>query len=108
MFDWSSEKDHDPCPLNSTYQLVRNLLAVCVDRRGDVSLNSGHVVMLYDERNPAFQGDGKGITAWNKVRGGLKKQALMQKCTWQEIVTCLRADETLDWLTTRLNRKYGF
>ena len=108
LFDWSAEIDHDPCPLTSTYQLVRNLLAVCVDPTGGVRPDSGHVVMLYDERNPAFQGEGKGITAWNKVRAGLKKQSLMQKCTWQEIVTCLRADDTLDWLATGLSRKYGF
>ncbi|MGB7590315.1 MAG: hypothetical protein WCD04_08290 [Terriglobia bacterium] len=107
LFDWSAEIDHDPCPLNCTYQLVRNLLAVCVDQTG-VSLDSGHVVLLYDERNPAFQGPGKGITPWNKVRAALKKQSLMQKCTWQKIVTCLRADDTLDWLTTGLIRKYGF
>jgi hypothetical protein len=94
--------------LTSTYQLVRNLLAVCVDPTGEVRPDSGHVVMLYDERNPAFQGEGKGITAWNKVRGGLKNQSLMQKCTWQEIVICLRADDTLEWLATGLTRKYGF
>lgn len=108
LFDWSAKKDLDPCPLNSTYQLVRNLLAVCVDQTGRVSLDSGHVVLLYDGRNPAFQGDGKGITAWNTVRAALKKQSQMQKCTWQEIVTCLRADDTLDWLATGLTRKYGF
>ena len=108
LFDWSAEIDHDPCPLNSTYQLVRNLLAVCVDRTGRVGLDFGHVVLLYDSRNPAFQGDGKGICAWKKVRAALKKPSLMQKCTWQEIVTRLRADSTLDWLATGLSRKYGF
>ena len=99
--------DHDPCPINFTYQLVRNLLAVCVDPTGRVSLDSGHVVMLYDERNPSFYGEGNVITAWNKVRGGLKQPSLMQKCTWQEIVACLREDSSLDWLATALARKYG-
>jgi hypothetical protein len=108
LLDWSAETDHAPCPLNSTYQLVRNLLAVCASRNGSVSFDSGHVVLLYDGRNPAFLGDGEGITAWNHVRAALKKQSLMQKCTWQEIVTCLRADATLDWLTMGLNEKYGF
>ncbi len=108
LLDWSAETNHAPCPPKSNYQLVRNLLAVCVSRNRSVSLDSGHVVLLYDGRNPAFQRNGKGITAWNNVRAGLKKQSLMQKCTWQEIVTCLRADATLDWLTTGLSEKYGF
>lgn len=108
ILNWSAEKDHDPCPLNSTYQLVRNLLAVCVDRTGRVSLDSGHVVLLYDERNPAFQAEGDGITAWKKVRAALKKPTLMQMCAWQEIVSCLRTDESLNWLTYELGEKYGF
>lgn len=108
LLDWSAETNHAPCPLKSNYQLVRNLLVVCVSRNRSVSLDSGHVVLLYDGRNPAFQRNGKGITAWNNVRAGLKKQSLMQKCTWQEIEACLRADATLDWLTTGLSEKYGF
>ena len=104
LFDWSADIDHDPCPLNSTYQLVRNLLAACVDPTGRVGRDSGHVVLLYDARNPAFQGDGKGIIAWNRVRAALKKLSLLQKCTWQEVVTSL----PLDWLATGLTRKYGF
>ena len=108
LFDWSPEIDHVPCPLNSTYQLVRNLLAVCVDPTGGVSSDSGHVVLLYDERNPAFQDGGEGITAWNTVRVALRNQWLIQKCTWQEVVNCLRKDESLDWLTTERSEKYGF
>jgi hypothetical protein len=108
LFNWSADVDHDPCPLNSTYQLVRNLLSVCVSRTGDVSLDSGHAVLLYDDRNPAFQEGGKGMAAWNNVRAALKKPSLMQKCTWQEILSCLRDDASLDWLAKGLTEKYGF
>jgi hypothetical protein len=108
ILNWSAEIDHAPCPLNSTYQLVRNLLAVCVDRTGSVSLDSGHVVLLYDERNLAFQRKGGGITAWEKVRAALKKPTLMQNCTWQAVVGCLRKEESLNWLTHGLAEKYGF
>jgi hypothetical protein len=108
LFNWSAEIDRTPCPLNSTYQLVRNLMAVCVSRSGEFSLGSGHVVLLYDHRNPAFQGNGRGIAVWNEVRAALRKPSLMQKCTWQEIIARLRSDPTLDWLTTGLSHKYGF
>jgi Restriction Endonuclease associating with ARP len=108
LLEWRTDKDLDPCPLNFAYQLVRNLLAVCVSPTGRPRLDSGHVVLLYDDRNPAFLRNGKGITAWKSVRAGLKKQSLMQKCTWQELVACLRADASLDWLTSALGEKYGF
>jgi hypothetical protein len=60
------------------------------------------------KRNPAFQEDGKGITAWNKDRAALKKQSLMQKCTYQEVVGCLGKHESLNWLKYELAEKYGF
>ena len=34
LFGWSSEIDHLECPLNATYQLVRNVLAACLDEKG--------------------------------------------------------------------------
>ena len=108
LFNWSAEVDHNPCPLNSTYQLVRNLLAVGVNQSETVSLDVGHAVLLYDDRNPAFQEGGKGRTAWNSVRAALKKPSLMQRCTWQDVVACLRDDVSLDWLATGLTEKYGF
>ena len=30
LLGWPSDTDHRPCPLESTYQLMRNVLAVCV------------------------------------------------------------------------------
>ena len=41
LFNWSAEVDHNPCPLNSTYQLVRNLLAVGVTSRRPSAWMSG-------------------------------------------------------------------
>jgi len=108
LFNWSAEIDHASCSLNPTYQLVRNLLAVCVDRTGSVSQDSGHAVLLYDDRNPAFQAGGIGMTAWTKVRAALKRPSLMQKCTWQKVVSCFRQDDELSWLGMKVHEKYGF
>ena len=107
LFDWPADRDHFPCPVHSTYQLVRNILAACV-RNGEVQLDAGHVVLIYDERNPAFQEDGDGMKAWQTVRAALKSPSLMQRCSWQQVVRCLRNKHEMDWLTSALAEKYGF
>ena len=43
----------DSCPLQGTYQLARNVLAACVQPDGTVDANSGHALVIYDDRNPA-------------------------------------------------------
>ena len=52
---WRNDSDIFPCPLNKNYQLDRKVLTACVDPGGFVSENSGHVVVIYDERNPAYK-----------------------------------------------------
>jgi hypothetical protein len=48
--------------LDSKYQLVRNILAVGV-KNGETSPANGHAMLIYDERNPAFQASGSGYSA---------------------------------------------
>jgi hypothetical protein len=108
LFTWAADRDHSPCPVRATYQLVRNLLAVCVRPNGEVHLDSGHVVLLYDEENPAFWEDGDAMKAWQTVRATLKNPSLMQRCSWRQIVGCLRNNHEMDWLTSALGEKYGF
>ena len=54
LFDWSADRNMDSCPLQGTYQLARNVLAACVQPDGTVDANSGHALVIYDDRNPAF------------------------------------------------------
>ena len=63
-------------------------------------------MLLYDARNPVFAEGGKGYLAWQTVRSTLKNPVLLRRCTWQELVTCLRQDDELDWLTEALRSKY--
>ena len=60
LFTWKSDVDHVPCPLHKNYQLVRIILAACKRPTGSVLPEKGHVVLIYDERNPAFQKGGVG------------------------------------------------
>ncbi|MBF0595610.1 MAG: hypothetical protein HQL22_11690 [Candidatus Omnitrophica bacterium] len=105
VFKWDVTMDHAPCPLLDTYQIVRNILAVCVTSDKKVNLKGGHVVLLYDARNPLFEDGG---IAWQKVKEALRERDLLQKCTWQEVVAAMRNDKEISWLTDLLKAKYGF
>lgn len=108
VFHWLTHECYDHCPIRETYQLVRNILAVSVWENGKVDLQSGHVVLLYDERNPEFQLGGKGYKAWEDTHRALKNPLLLRECTWQRVVKEIRKDSELDWLADGLGEKYGF
>jgi hypothetical protein len=69
---------------------VRNILAVGVKQDGQVSMANGHVVLIYDERNPAFQKDGKGFIAFIETQQALQEPTMLRKCSWQRIVQHMR------------------
>jgi hypothetical protein len=107
FFRWNGDQDLDPCPLNMNYQLVRNILAIEVKPDGRVSTSNGHVVLIYDERNPAFQKGGKGYVAFETTRRALYQPSIMRKCSWQRIIRHMRSQDILPWLTEELSLKYG-
>jgi hypothetical protein len=108
LFAWRDDTDHAPCPLYKNYQLVRNLLAACTRSDGSSSPKRGHVLVIYDKRNPAFQDGGHGFSAFEATRAGLKIPGLLRKCSWQRITGHLRTKADLSWLTEQLAVKYGF
>ena len=107
LFQWNNDQDLTPCPLNANYQFVRNILAIGVRPDGLVSPANGHVLLLYDERNPAFQVGGKGFTALTETRKALREPTMLRKCSWQRIVQHMRNRNILPWLTEQLVLKYG-
>jgi len=107
LFKWKIDGDLNPCPLNKNYQLVRNILAAGVKSNGTASLNNGHVVLIYDERNPAFQNNGDGLIAYMEVQKALQEPTMLRKCSWQRIVKLIRKKDVLSWLTENLSLKYG-
>lgn len=108
LFNWSADIDHNPCPLNETYQLVRNVLAACVRSDGELDPGNGHAVLLYDARNPAFKNGGEGWKAWKNVKKALKDPSLLQACTWQQLLDAMSSEPELSWLIDSLQKKYGF
>ncbi len=107
LFKWKQDNDLDPCPLRKNYQLVRNILAVGVKPDGSVSLNDGHVILIYDKRNPAFQNDGAGLMAYMETKEALQEPTMLRKISWQRIVQHIREKGLLPWLTENLALKYG-
>ena len=107
LFVWRDDTDHAPCPLYKNYQLVRNFLAACIRADGNPSAWRGHMLLIYDERNPAFQEGGQGFTTFEETRAALKVPSLLRNCSWQRITTHLRGKADLSWLTEQLAVKYG-
>ena len=107
LFKWKNDNDLNPCPLYKNYQLVRNVLAVSVKPNETVSHNNGHVILIYDERNPAFQQGGKGLLAYTETRKALHEPTMLRKCSWQRIVQHMKENAILSWLTELLTIKYG-
>ncbi|MCA9872314.1 MAG: hypothetical protein KC441_01630 [Anaerolineales bacterium] len=107
LFKWQSDKDLLPCPLNKNYQLVRNVLAIGAKADGAVSVDDGHVLVIYDERNPAFQEEGSALAAYIETQAALRKPTMLRKCSWQRITEHIRSCGSLPWLTEHLALKYG-
>lgn len=108
LFHWQNDTDLAPCPLHRHYQLVRNVLAACVRPDGGIAPQGGHVLVIYDERNPAFCEGGRAWAEYAETRGALKDPALLRKCSWQHIAHHLRDNAILPWLTEAIAIKYGF
>lgn len=107
FFNWQSDHDLAPCPLDRNYQLVRNILAAGVKPDGTISIDHGHAVLIYDCRNPAFQENGKGLKAYLETQNALHEPGMLRKCSWQRILGHLREKDILPWLTQELWAKYG-
>jgi hypothetical protein len=107
LFRWNRDQDIEPCPLAANYQLVRNILAVGVSPNEGVNINNGHMVLIYDERNPAFQRGGAGLVAFMETQQALREPTMLRKCSWQRITQHMRNKDVLPWLIEQLALKYG-
>ncbi len=107
LFKWDGGENLVPCPLKSTYQLVRNVLAACVTSSGQIEIDNAHALIIYDARNPSFQAGGVASEQWKAAREALKFPELLRSCSWQSVVEHLALSEEVEWLTGQLKKKYG-
>jgi hypothetical protein len=107
LFDWPIGVDLLPCPLVSIYQLARNLLAVTVTAEGSLETTHGHVLVVYDNRNPAFHTGGTADMQWWAAVTHLLFPQLLRRISWQRIIGHLINCKSVAWLTDGLRDKYG-
>ena len=107
LFNWPTDQDMQPCPLNDSYQLARNVLAACVRPDGTVDADSGYALVIYDDRNPEFLPGGKAAGQWEAAAQALAGRPLLRRCSWQRLVSHLANDPDLAWLVNGLAAKYG-
>jgi hypothetical protein len=108
LFGWNSGAEHRPCPLNSTYQLVRNILAACVQDGGALNVERGHALILYDERNPTMKDGGVGEGQWLAAKGALKSSNVLRRLSWQKLLAQAPNRPMINTLKSGLRAKYGF
>lgn len=107
LLNWPGDADLRPCPLAGAYQLVRNILAACVNADGTLALDRAHALVIYDNRNPAFAVGGEGAEQWKATTDALRFPRLLRKVSWQRVASHLAATPDLGWLIDGLRSKYG-
>jgi hypothetical protein len=107
ILDWDAHSDGHPCPLDWTYQLVRNVLAAVVWPDRSVDTTRGHALVVYDARNPAFAPRGAAHDALNAITAALRTPGLLRIVAWQVIAGRIANVPDLSWLADGLAEKYG-
>lgn len=109
IFKWAADRDHDPCPFRADYQLARNALAACFAPDGSFDPNRGHVLLVYDARNPAFCfcRRGKAEEQWQDALAACRVPGLLRRVSWQRLAAAFAAAPDLAWLADGLRAKYG-
>lgn len=107
LFGWSTDIDHRPCPLASTYQLARSALAACVGADGAFDAGRGHALILYDARNPTMERGGEGDSQWQSANAALRAAGVLRRLSWQAFLSQFPPDTVLDWLKGELGAKFG-
>ena len=88
------------------YQLARNALAATVTA-GSFDRNSGHVLIVYDARNPEFAAGGAAQKQYRSAINASRVPGLIRRLGWQRLVRALGAAPELSYLVAALGEKYG-
>lgn len=107
LFDWSADTDHAPCPFGIIYQLARNALAATLSPTGVLDAESGHMLLVYDSRNPAFHSKGMAELQWQKALEACRVDGLLRRISWQKLLASFSNAKELRWLLDALESKYG-
>ena len=107
LFDWPADRDHVPCPFADVYQLARNALAAALMPDGALDPVTGHVLVVYDARNPAFREIGKAERQWGSATAACHVPGLVRRLSWQHLMAAMARAPELAYLVEGVGRKYG-
>ena len=107
LFDWPDDRDHEPCPFGETYQLARNALAATLTPDGRIDPGQGHVLVVYDARNPGFRGEARAAQQWKAVVASCRVPGLVRRVSWQRLMAALADARELAYLVDAVAEKYG-
>ena len=106
LFNWPADRDHDPCPFRCVYQLARNALAASLTPAGKLDCR-GHVLVVYDARNPKFQAGGEAEKQWALAVAACRVPGLLRRLSWQRLLAAIAPASELAYLADGLREKYG-
>jgi hypothetical protein len=106
LFNWPADRDHDPCPFRCVYQLARNALAASLTPEGKLDCR-GHVLVVYDARNPKFQAGGEAEKQWALAVAACRGPGLLRRLSWQRLLAAIAPASELAYLADGLREKYG-
>ena len=106
LFEWEAGGDLIPCPLSPVYQLARNALAATVTGAG-IDQESGHVLTVYDVRNPEFAAGGKARRQYDSATAACRIPGLFRRVSWQRVAGALAVAPEFAYLVAGLEAKYG-
>ena len=106
LFDWDADRDLSPCPFSPAYQLARNALAATVTETG-FNATAGHVLVVYDPRNPEFHTGGTARQQYESAIAACKVPGLIRRLSWQRLTGALARAPELAYLVAALEEKYG-
>ena len=107
LFGWAADRDHLPCPFGGVYQLARNALAAAVTPDGALEPARGHVLVVYDARNPEFLADGNADRQWRSATAACRVPGLLRRLSWQRLVGAVAPAPELTYLIDGIRTKYG-
>ena len=107
LFTWEKGIDLAPCPFKDVYQLARNALAAVLTADGKLDLTNGHVLVVYDSRNPEFRQDGNAASQWILATASSRVTGLIRRLSWQRLMSVLAQAPELAYLVDSVERKYG-
>lgn len=107
LFNWPADRDHEPCPFDAVYQLARNALAAALTPAGKLDKTGGHVLVVYDDRNPAFQAGGEAARQWDLAVAACCVSGLLRRLSWQRLLAAIACAPQLNYLVNDARGKYG-